>query len=127
MDKQRSPSVSTAGRETPMDDPLHHRDYLARHALAFGEQIAPEQLPENLAWRAWQPVTQRLYLWAWAVHGAHLYSCLDDVYGRGGLWRLPLRHELQRRWRAIQHRLGPLEPVVAVVLLAGQSADLALS
>ena len=67
-----------------MDDPFRHRDYLTQHVLAFGEPIAPEQLPESLAWRVWQPVTQRLYLWAWAVHRGYLYSRLDDADARGG-------------------------------------------
>jgi hypothetical protein len=66
-------------------------------------------------------------LWAWAVHGAHLYSRLEDAYGRGGLWRLPLRDELRRHWRAVQHHLGPLGPAVAVgPLLARHGAELML-
>jgi hypothetical protein len=128
MIKQEARSVPTAWLETPMDDPLHHRDHLEQHVLAFGEPIAPEQLPDSLAWHVWQPVTQRLYDWAWAPHRAYLYCRLDDAYGHGGLWRLPLRHELQRRWRTVRHHLGPLEPVVVVVLLlTRQSANLALS
>ena len=111
-----------------MDDPLHHRDHLEQHVLAFGEPIAPEQLPEGLAWRIWQPVTQRLYDWAWAMHHAYLYCRLDDTYGHGGLWRLPLRRELRRHWRAAQRHLGLLEPVIAVaLLLARQGAELAPS
>jgi hypothetical protein len=111
-----------------MDNPLRHRDYLEQHVLAFGEPIAPEQLPEGLAWRIWQPVTQRLYDWAWAMHHAYLYCRLDDTYGHGGLWRLPLRRELRRHWRAAQRHLGLLEPVVAVaLLLARQGAELAPS
>jgi hypothetical protein len=114
--------------ETPMDDPFRHRDYLTQHVLAFGEPIAPEQLPESLAWRVWQPVTQRLYLWAWAVHRGYLYSRLDDADARGGLWRLPLRHELRRHWQAAQSHLGPLGPVAAVgLLLARQNVELVLS
>ena len=93
-----------------MDDPLRHRDYLEQHVLAFGEPIAPEQLPENLTWRVWQPLTQRLYVWAWATCHGYLYCRLDDAYGRGGLWRAPLRHELRRHWRAIQPHLGPSAP-----------------
>jgi hypothetical protein len=108
-----------------MDYPLHHRDYLEQHVLAFGEPIAPEQLPESLEWRVWQPVTQRLYVWAWATHRAYLYCRLDDAYGRGGLWRLPLCSELRRHWHAAQHHLGPLEPVAAVgLLLARHGAKL---
>ena len=111
-----------------MSNPLHHRDCLEQHVLAFGEPIAPEQLPESLVWRVWHPVTQRLYVWAWAMHQAYLYCRLDDAYGRGGLWRLPLRCELRRHWHVVQRHLGPLKPVATVALLLAQhSADLALS
>ena len=112
--------MSTAWLETPMDDPLRHRDYLEQHVLAFGEPIAPEQLPESLVWRVWHPVTQRLYVWAWAMHQAYLYCRLDDAYGRGGLWRLPLRDELCRHWRAAQRHLGPLRLLAAVSLLLAE-------
>jgi hypothetical protein len=128
MIKQEARSVPTAWLETPMDDPLHHRDHLEQHVLAFGEPIAPEQLPDSLAWRVWQPVTQRLYDWAWAPHRAYLYCRLDDAYGRGGLWRLPFRCELRRHWHVVQRHLGPLEPVAAFGLLfARYGVDLALS
>jgi hypothetical protein len=111
-----------------MDDPLRDRDHLEQHVLAFGEPIAPEQLPQSLAWRVWQPVAQRLYVWAWATHHAYLYCRLDDTYGHGGLWRAPLRHELRRHWRAAQNHLGPLGPVAADgLLLAKRHVDLTLS
>jgi hypothetical protein len=117
MLKRRAPFVSTAWRERSMDDPLHHRDHLEQHVLAFGEPIAPEQLPESLVWRVWRPITQRLYVWTWATHRAYLYCRLDDTYGRGGLWRLPLRHELRRHWCAVQRYLSPLKLVATVALL----------
>jgi hypothetical protein len=98
-------------------NPLRHRDYLERHVLAFGEPIVPGQLPKSLVWRVWHPATQRLYLWAWAAHRAYLYCRLDDAYGQGGLWRVPLRHELRRHWRVVQRYLGPLELAAVVGLL----------
>ncbi len=50
------------------------------------------------------------------MHRAYLYYRLDEAYGRGGLWRLPLRHELRRHWRAVQTHLGPLRTVIVVAL-----------
>jgi hypothetical protein len=97
-----------------MDDPLRHRDHLEQHVLAFGEPVAPEQLPESLTWRIWRPVTQQIYLWAWATCHGYLYCRLDDADGRGGFWRLPLRPELRRHWRAIQTHLHPLGAVAAI-------------
>ena len=110
-----------------MDDPLHHRDQLEQHVLAFGEPIAPEQLPANLAWQVWRPVTQRVYLWAWATHHGYLYCRLDDAYDRGGLWRAPLRHELRRYWRAARTYLGPISLAAADLQLAVCCLDLTLS
>jgi hypothetical protein len=84
------------------------RDRLEQLAKAYGEPIAPEQLPPDLRWLTWKPVTQRLYVWCWAWHDGCLYARLDDVHAKGGLWRVAVGDDLRKIWKAIARHLGPL-------------------
>jgi hypothetical protein len=86
--------------------PFRHRDRLEQHLLALGERVDPQEVPADLRWFTWRPVTQRLYYWSWAARDGWLWGRLHDTDGPGGIWRVPISAAVRQALRAIGRHLG---------------------